>query len=473
MHGVVPAQQRLERDQRARAQREDRLVVQPQLAGAQSAPQPRLQRAGRRSLAHGAGGPGAEHAVALGQRRQLPAHEPVAADHVLGARRRRSARPARSRARPAARRRRPSRCRAAPPPSARPARRRSGWRAARGRRRRARAAAPRRRRASGACRRRRAGVALEVLRELAADGGEHRRHLGVRLADAVREELDHAGAVVGDGDREGGRGHQAGAARGRGARLAGAPTSATQDGRRNAHTRPGRPWPAASTVRLEASASAATSGDGARGVPGGGAVQLAAVGRRPPDGAAAPAQRLAERRRARADSSSPGSSPAATWSVTACWASRNRWAPPTRRRRRVESSARRRARGSSAGSGTTAAAPSSPRTTAARSPRVHVRRDGEEGQVRVGEAHERERLAGRHGARAVAAVQHGPPAAALQRGGQLVGAVRVLDAAGASRPPPSRAAMIRPCAGGTSTSSARSDRYGLTRSPSGSPGRCA
>ena len=58
---------------------------------------------------------------------------------------------------------------------------------------------------------------------------------------------------------------------------------------------------------------------------------------------------------------------------------------------------------------------------------VHVGGDGQEGQVRIGEPHERERLAGGHGARAVAAVEHGAPAAALQRGGELVGAVGVLD----------------------------------------------
>ena len=97
-------------------------------------------------------------------------------------------------------------------------------------------------------------VALEVLRELAADGGEHRRHLGVGLGDALRVELDHAGAAVGDRDREGGRGHQPGATGHRRARLAPAgarrrsPTTGAGTPTR-ARAAPGRPpaprgsWP--------------------------------------------------------------------------------------------------------------------------------------------------------------------------------------------------------------------------------------
>ncbi len=53
-------------------------------------------------------------------------------------------------------------------------------------------------------------------------------------------------------------------------------------------------------------------------------------------------------------------------------------------------------------------------------------RHGDEREVGIGEPHERQRLARRHGARAVAAVQHGVPAAAVQRRGELVGPVRVL-----------------------------------------------
>ena len=59
---------------------------------------------------------------------------------------------------------------------------------------------------------------------------------------------------------------------------------------------------------------------------------------------------------------------------------------------------------------------------------MHERRDGEEGKVRVGEPHERERLARRNRVRAVAAVEDGAPAAALERGDEAVGAVGMLDA---------------------------------------------
>ncbi len=54
---------------------------------------------------------------------------------------------------------------------------------------------------------------LEVLGELPADGGEHRRDEGVGLLDRVGVELEHAGAVVGERDRERDRGRQAGAQR--------------------------------------------------------------------------------------------------------------------------------------------------------------------------------------------------------------------------------------------------------------------
>ena len=54
-------------------------------------------------------------------------------------------------------------------------------------------------------------AALEVLGELARDGGEHRRHLRVGLRDVGGEELDHARAVVGERDGEGDRGGQPGA----------------------------------------------------------------------------------------------------------------------------------------------------------------------------------------------------------------------------------------------------------------------
>ena len=63
---------------------------------------------------------------------------------------------------------------------------------------------------------------------------------------------------------------------------------------------------------------------------------------------------------------------------------------------------------------------------------VHERGDGEEGQVRVRQPDELERLARWDGLRAVAAVEHRAPAAAAQRGHQCVGAVGVLH----PQPPP-------------------------------------
>ena len=58
---------------------------------------------------------------------------------------------------------------------------------------------------------------------------------------------------------------------------------------------------------------------------------------------------------------------------------------------------------------------------------VHERGDGEEGEVWVGEPHERQRLACGNRVRAVAAVQDGTPAAALERAHEAVGAVGVFD----------------------------------------------
>ena len=47
-----------------------------------------------------------------------------------------------------------------------------------------------------------AAVMRQVLRELAADGGEQRRDLGVGLVDVGRQELDHALEAVGQRERE-------------------------------------------------------------------------------------------------------------------------------------------------------------------------------------------------------------------------------------------------------------------------------
>ena len=121
-------------------------------------------------------------------------------------------------------------------------------------------------RAAGAGARAAAG---EVGGELAADRGEHRRDLGVGLAHVGRVELDHAEALVADGDREGGGGDQAGAQG-----LAGGSPSQTRA--------PERPHLARQALAggeglLAASrwSSAATGGAGAGGVPGGRAASAA------------------------------------------------------------------------------------------------------------------------------------------------------------------------------------------------------
>ena len=207
--------------------------------------------------------------------------------------------------------------------------------------------------------------------------------------------------------------------------LPSAPTSVTQAGRRNAQTRPGRPRPAANTVSRDVSLSATTSGGALAGcqVPMQRSSPPSSDGRQTaPKLQPSVSPSVASTR----VTSSRGSSPAATSSVTACWASSSRCAPPTRRLSRVASSARIRARGSSEGSGTTAAAPSRPRMTALRSP---LRTNGEtarKGRWGSASRHELERLARRHRVRPVAAVEHRTPAAPLQGGGQLARAVGVL-----------------------------------------------
>ena len=164
-------------------------------------------------------------------------------------------------------------------------------------------------------------------------------------------------------------------------------------------------------------------------------MQLAAVGRRAPDGAAAPAERLAERGE-HARASSAGSSPAATWSVIACWASSRRCAPPTRRRSRAASSARASARGQLRGIG--------------HDGDVGVEPADDRGEVAG--AHERRRRRGRAGAGRRAGRARAPCAPAPASGRRrrrarrpsrgaaarptsAVGAVGVLARPSASRPP--------------------------------------
>ena len=184
--GVLPAQQRLERDELAGPQAEDRLVVQAQLVARQCAPQPGLDRVVGRRLADRAGGPGPDLPAALDQRGELPRHHPVAVDRVggpLGAQQVRLG----------------------------AADERAGVLV--GEQHPAVAVERQQRRLGGVhpaprARRGRLRPALQVLRELAADRGEHRRDLRVGLAHPVRVELDHARAAVADRDRERHRGHQ-------------------------------------------------------------------------------------------------------------------------------------------------------------------------------------------------------------------------------------------------------------------------
>ena len=62
---------------------------------------------------------------------------------------------------------------------------------------------------------------------------------------------------------------------------------------------------------------------------------------------------------------------------------------------------------------------------------AHGAGDGDEGEMRVGEAHERERLARGNGGRALASEQHAVPAAVEQRG---LEALAAGGAAGVHRP---------------------------------------
>ena len=207
----------------------------------------------------------------------------------------------------------------------------------------------------------------------------------------------------------------------RGARVAGrARRRSTQDGRRKAHTRPGQ---------------ALAGGEGL----------LARRARRTPPrlaGASAACQTAAQRRmravagrqtapsssRARSPSvastrshSASGSRPAARWSAIACWATSSWWAPPTRWRMRACSSSRV-ARRELRGFETTA------RGSAGRGPPRRGRRGRTCGETatngRCGSARRTSASALRAGTapRPVAAVEHGVPAAPLQRRGQRLSA---------------------------------------------------
>ena len=171
-------------------------------------------------------------------------------------------------------------------------------------------------------------------------GGRDRRRAGRRRwrtaprprrwARAPRpRELDHADALLAERDRERGGGDEAGAHG-----LAG--SSRTQTGRRNAQTRPGRPWPAAKLRSCVAPASSVTAVR-APGLPQRGAAQLRPSGRQtapkvqPSDSPSVESTR---------SHSASGSRPATRWSAIACWAPSSRCAPPTRRRMRACSSSR-------------------------------------------------------------------------------------------------------------------------------------
>ena len=146
--------QRLERDQLGGPQAEDRLVVQAQLVAGQGAPQPGLERVVRPAPRGPCRWPRPRRGVALDQRRELPGDHPVAVDGVAG---------------PAP----------AGPPRSGPRARRRCWLASSTRPSASSASSGTRPRRIQ--RRRRGGrrAALEVLRELAADRGEHRRPSGL------------------------------------------------------------------------------------------------------------------------------------------------------------------------------------------------------------------------------------------------------------------------------------------------------
>ncbi len=226
------------------------------------------------------------------------------------------------------------------------------------------------------------------------------------------------------GDRERERGHQAGAARLRGARVAAVATDVAHPGRApegvdaTGEALAGRE----AGLRRELGEDAHLA-IGLR-VPGAGAAQHA-VARRAPDDAAAPAERVAERRqhargelvRRQAGGDRVGDRLLGEQQPV-------RAADAPAQPRGVERARERGGQLRGIGhDGHVGVEPADDRGEVAR---AHARRDGEEGEVGIGEPHERERLARRDRAGAVARVEHGLPVAPLQRRRELVGAVGVL-----------------------------------------------
>jgi hypothetical protein len=104
--------------------------------------------------------------------------------------------------------------------------------------------------------------------------------------------------------------------------------------------------------------------------------------------------------------------------VIACWASSSRWARPSARR------------GGAGRDGDPGLEALDHRGEVAAPDRA---RDRDEREVRVGEPHERQRLAGRDGRVALAAEQHGLPAAVEQCGLEAVAAGRAAGVHGPAR----------------------------------------
>jgi hypothetical protein len=264
--------------------------------------------------------------------------------------------------------------------------------------------------------------AREVLRELAADAGEHRRDLGVRLAAVGRVELHHAEALVAGGERERDGGDQAGAQRfvaarhvalaGEGGDPGGAPERPHAAGqalagreRQLRRLRRERGHRLARARRLEDRDAA----------------QRRPVGARPPDGAEAPAERLAERAqhaRAQLVGLEAGRDVVGDRLLGVEQLVRAADAAAHARlldlaREDVRELARVRHRRHARRQ------PADQRREVAR---AHARGHGDERQVRIGELDERERLARRHRLSPLPAVEHDLPAAPLQGAGQAFGA---------------------------------------------------
>ena len=244
--------------------------------------------------------------------------------------------------------------------------------------------------------------------------------LGSRASLGV--ELDHADALVADRDREGRGGDQPGAQRL--VRQLAHPDRAPKgpDAAREALA-------GGEGLRMRAPANSATATRAPGAVQNEEQRSTAAVGA--PDGAEGPAERVAERGedavpervRLGAGGEVVGDRPlSAEEPVRAADAA----AHPGLLELAGQDAGELREVGAPSGR-----PPGRPRRTAESSP--SLRRDGDEGEMRVGEPHELQRLARRHGERPVTAIEDDVPAAALQGAGERLGAVGRHAADGPAR----------------------------------------